>query len=555
MTKAGNLNSINQLQTLEGQEINAGTSFVNNPVENIVRPETQPEQVPTFKGIGKAFGVFLDDNTVLSTTKYIQDNGFNIIPQKLDPNYDPFSDIPPEKLDFVENYKYANNPQEVSTITNRINQQLENKRILNEEVGTGAALIGGLFAGVTDPINFIPIGGELYKSFKIGNVARGALRTGTAGLISATAAEGILQAEQETRSAEESAMNIASATLLSGVLGGAGSALSKEKFHETAGKLNKDITIDKADLEIDPQTQELRSVGAKQVVAYDSLYQDYLKENLPTGKQPMTLREFQNKQESLVGGVGGSAGVIAKSLSKINPLLRTFNSQSVEAKSLLQDLATHNMIVGKNEAGIASQQSVETSVKQWRAGLGEALPVNNTAFKEYKIRAAQEGMQSPIKNIADWNVEVSKAMRRGDVSNIPEVAKAAKEWRSKVFDPLKNAAIETKLLPQDVKPETAVSYLSRLWNKKAIIAKESDLREIISNKLRDVELPKVKDSFKYREENFIREIGDLKARQAELQSFIDPSQADLIQKAKGNLTGLSDDQLFDILNKLHSHYI
>lgn len=490
MKKTITLNEVEQLQNPANSLNNAYNFYdknasVNKPVQ---------EKVPFFKGISnlpKAFDLNLEDNTLLSSTQYLQEEGFKHIIPTVNSDFDPFAAIPNDKLPYIDNYTYANSHEEVTRISNRIDRELQNKEILNSEFGTGTQLIASLMAGFSDPVNFIPIGGQTFRAWKLGRIAEGAARTAATGLVSATAAEGILQATQETRTAQESAANIVAATAFSGIVGAAAAKFSKEHFNATAGKVSHEMNTDKADLQIDPQTQEVRSVGAKQVVPYEDLYNKYLEENLPTGKQPITMDEFQNKMESLTPGIGGSAKAIASSLSKINPLLRTFNSQSVEAKNLLQDLATHNMLVGKNEAGIASQQSVENSIKQWRAGLGEAVPSNNNEFKAFKKRMSEEGRQTPIRSIADWNIEVSKAMRRGDKSDIPEIAKAAKEWRSKVFDPAKNGAIETKLLPEDVKPETAVSYLSRLWNRKAVIAREPELRAIISNKLKNVELPKI----------------------------------------------------------------
>lgn len=545
--------SIQQLQGIALKDRLSGNGFETQPVENIVRPESQPRDIPTFQGFGKGFKIALDDNSLVATTGYFQDEGFS--PQKIDPNYDPFKDIPKDKLDFIDNYKSANSPEEVARISGRIDHELENRRIMSEEVGTGAALASGLLAGILDPINLIPIGGEAYKGWKVGKVAQGALRTGTAGLASGVASEAILQGTQETRTAEESAVNIAASTVLSGVLGGASSALTKESFGNLTKKFSKDIHNEKADFEIDPQTQELKptnfdsSVGAKRVVPYEQLYLEHVDEANKAGKQPLDYKDFQNQMESLSAGVGGSAKLVAKSLSQTNPLLRTFNSQSVEAKSLLQDLATHNMIVGKNELGVASQQSVETAIKQWRAGLGEALPANNDAFKAFKKRAQEQGIETPIKNQVDFNTEVSKALRRGDVSEIPEVEQAAKIYRAKVFDPLKNAAIENKILPEDVEPQTAVSYLSRLWNRKAVVAQEPELRKIIETKLRDVELPKVKSAFAKREEILISQINDLRTRQAELDHSLQPSKKKLLQEAKGELQKISDEELFGLLDK------
>lgn len=495
MTKS----AIAQLQQSQKQERITGTALENQPIQNILPPADQSPEPNFFQGFGKAAKIFLDENSVLSTTRYANEEGANLF-QRVDPSFDPFVEIPKDKLDYIDHYKFANSSDEISRISGRIDKENENRRILDEEVGTGASLGAALLTGIAEPINFLPIGGQAFRAWKVGRVGQGALRTGAAGLVSQTAVEGILQAEQETRAAEESAFNIAGATILGGILGGGASLLSKEKFHATAKNLETDINTEKSHLEIDPETQQVRnsSVGAMQTpAAYENHYQNYLVENAPTGKQPMTLEEFKNKAESLsTERLGGAGAKVAQGLNKINPLLRVFHSQSIEAKTLLQDLATHNMLVGKNELGIASQQAVENNVKQYRAGLGQAIPENNTAFKMFKERAKTENLQTTIKNQADFNEAVSKSLRRGDVSDIPEVAQAAKTWRSKVFDPLKNEAIGVNLLPKDVQPETAVSYLSRLWNRQAVVAYEPELRQIISNKLINVELPKVEFALK-----------------------------------------------------------
>ena len=409
-----------------------------------------------------------------------------------DPNFDVIDNIRGTKYEpHLNRFKEAFNQNDFDKITRNIDREEDNSELLDNAGAFGIVSMFG--ASLLDPINLIPIGGEAYKAWRVGKVAKGALRTGTAGLVSTTASEAILQSTQETRTKEESLINIGAGTVLSGILGGAAAKLSKADFDVMAEKMRSDSMSPEAPFDIDPVTQEIvpRSAGAKQVVPYEELYAKYTEETIAKGKEPVTLEAYTNKLESLSAGIGGSAAAIAKSLSKINPLLRVFNSKSLEGRTLLQDLATHNMLVGKNEVGVASQQSVETAVKQWRAGLGEAVPANKKSFLLYKNRVKSEGADSPIKNQVAWNTEVSKAMRRGDTHEIPEVAAAAKEWRSKVFEPLKNGAIETKILPEDVQVETATSYLSRLWNRKAVIANEVELRKIIFTKLKEVELPKL----------------------------------------------------------------
>jgi uncharacterized protein YnzC (UPF0291/DUF896 family) len=514
-------------ETLELQQLS--NAFTQPPVENITRQAAASVEPAgsLLERLGKGGKIAFEENTIVSSIKKISEEG--IIDLPTDPNYDPLLDIPEDKLDYISRYTLANSRGEVDRITTRINREEERRRIFAEEVGIGPGIVSSIVMGMLDPVNLIPIGGQAYKSYKIGRVAQGAARTATAGFVSSVAAEAILQQTEEIRSVEESVMNISAGTILSGILGGAASAFSRAEFNGLANMVRKDATEPKSELELNPDTQEIikRSVGARQVVPYEQLHAEHVREMEALGKPALSLEVFTNKLESLSEGVGGSAKVITKGLAKINPLLRTFNAASTEAKVLLQELVTHNMIVGKNELGVASQQSTETAIKQWRAGIGEALPNNAQQFKNFREKYKKEGIAPPFLKQIDFNTEVSKAMRRGDVLNIQEVAASAKEFRSKVFEPLKNEAINQGLLPKDVQPETAISYLMRLWNRQAVIAMEPELRDIITKKLRDVELPKF-------EANLKQEILELKTKIDKLGKDAKPSLLKKLQEKEQN---------------------
>jgi hypothetical protein len=81
-------------------------------------------------------------------------------------------------------------------------------------------------ASVLDPTILIPIGGEVAAAGKGGYaIGRAAVRVGAAGGASTALQEGALQATQETRTAEESALNIGASVVLGGLLGGGGANL------------------------------------------------------------------------------------------------------------------------------------------------------------------------------------------------------------------------------------------------------------------------------------------------------------------------------------------
>jgi hypothetical protein len=76
----------------------------------------------------------------------------------------------------------------------------------------------------------------------------------------------------------------------------------------------------------------------------------------------------------------------------------------------------------------------------------------------------------------DFNHEIAYAMRRGDKSPIPEVAKAAADTRRIVFQPLYDRARAAGLLPEEAKLH-AESYLMRQYDTRKIAANMSDWLE------------------------------------------------------------------------------
>jgi hypothetical protein len=170
---------------------------------------------------------------------------------------------------------------------------------------------------------------------------------------------------------------------------------------------------------------------------------------------------------------GRAAGAVAKSTKKLNPLLRLLQSPSAFARDVAVKMFENPLYMKKNFSNVASEQAVETFMKEWNGGLVQALKMTNRAYSDYR----KGGGNLTRTQFRD---AVGKAMRRGDDADDPHVAKVAKEWRAKVFDPLKEAAIKAKVLPEDVTVETAASYLSRMWNRDKLVQQEGRFKAIVT---------------------------------------------------------------------------
>lgn len=366
-----------------------------------------------------------------------------------DPSFDPIQHVPPGHEAFAKAYAFADTPGDVLRIRKRIDRELADR----ETIASGGAVgvVASMAAGVLDLPTLIPVGGAAYGTYRAGgSILKGATVTARAGLLGSTASEAGLQAAEITRTYGESALNIGAATFVGGVLGGAVGAL-----------------------------------GAKGLKSFDDIVkgveQDLHVEHLPVTGGSVGAKAAQDLPIEMEG-VGGSALArkATEALSFQSPQSRLRASESVEARRYGGDMAEDPLFLAKNEAGVPSAVSVEALARNWNAPLYRSLKGLDDLYAEYALGRerkfgdiARLGVQNALTPSAapgrrltykEFRIEVGKAMRRGDVHDLPEVAKAAKMFRKGVFDPLKDAAIELKLLPEDVSVETAVSYLNRSYD-------------------------------------------------------------------------------------------
>jgi hypothetical protein len=132
--------------------------------------------------------------------------------------------------------------------------------------------------------------------------------------------------------------------------------------------------------------------------------------------------------------------------------------------------------------------------------LGQALEKHPVIYAEGK--KANLGMSSD-----GFDIAVGRAMRRNDVGENEIVSKAASMWRKQVIEPLTQQAIDMKLLPEDVSVSEAPSYFSRMYNVDRMTARKPEFMQIASDHFHGI-----------LQDNYLKEAGTLKTRQAELAS-------------------------------------
>jgi hypothetical protein len=197
---------------------------------------------------------FRQDNTVINLFRRMKEQEF-----PPEPDYNPINDIRDTKylLDHSDNFVNSRSAAETRAIMRRIDGEEADRRTL---AASGVAgFVAQVAAGTIDPTLALPAG-VVVRGVRGGySVGRTALSTGLAAGGQSALQEGVLQATQETRTAGESAVSVASATVLGGLIGaGAVSLLSRAERNA----LERALDADRADMDFHVSGQPTRPAGA-----------------------------------------------------------------------------------------------------------------------------------------------------------------------------------------------------------------------------------------------------------------------------------------------------
>lgn len=346
----------------------------------------------------------------------------------------------------------------------RIKQRIDDERQAHEVLGNSgwAGLAASLGSGIIDPVNLIPVGGSLARSATIGRrMWESTKLAGRAGLLSSVAGEAVLQNTQMTRDTNDALFAIGASTFLSGALGAGVGLLAPANRAAIGEAFKRDVLATRAEF-LGPQ-------GGG-------------------GSGGAAAARTETLADVTLTGAGGIEKLQAHGAVVGTPLGRLVSSPVLEARQVARELAETAYHFEGEAKGIAAPQAVETKVKGWQGNLYRGLKALDEAFLKHRfgekvfagrLRAGVEdvtGQASPNQLSHErFKARVAYAMRRKDQDpGMPEVAQAARDLRREVFDPLKAQAIELELLPPNIEPSTADSYLTRLFDTERITARRGD---------------------------------------------------------------------------------
>lgn len=473
-----------------------------NVVEGAISEFKKPEEKPKSSFVDTLGAAFSQENIISGVARAFTEG----LPNKTGSNLDfsPF-DNDGEMIsgyeDFADKFVGANSEEDVQLIKNSIDREMNNKETL-ANAPTWMNVVSHLAAGAADPTMLIPLVGAMTKATRTGRLIEGAVTGAAVGVTSGLARETGFQATQETRSLEESGLNVLMEGALGGILGGAVGAMSSAGRSaarvDLAGILGEDeLKIRVGD---NKELSVQRSIGAAEADIRDQ-------------------EGLARINESFARVFGGGAEWL------MAPSLRGLTSGHGVMRQFTNRVFNHNFLLNKELAGDARGTIAENVMRRNEAKMIQAnskvksLFMKATGRKSETLAALNIGRKGGV-SYRQFQERISKALRDENyVDDIPEVRKAADVYRAEM-DTLVKQMEELKILPDDLTAAQKRNYLSRVYDTK---------------KMNDVG---VRNRFINKVSNYYREFNpDGTARATPLD---DGDAAELAQKTYENIMGEGD---------------
>ena len=390
-----------------------------------------------------------------------------------------------EKLDkkFVSHAALADTVDEIEAVRKQYAREISDRETI-QKGGAMSFLVGLGVVGVADPINLIPIGGAIAKTYKAGNsILDAAVVTGSVATASTAVTEAALHQSQLTRTYGESAINLGAAALLGGALGAGGKALANSLDASAI-----DSIVDSMDVEPKVKTGD------------DSVLSSEYRAT-PEEKSAGAAQRVADVEVS-----GKAAKGLVKALG-FDPLSRTITSDNPFTRIVANRLAENPI---KMDGDIVT--AVESRAKIHDGKYAAALQSHLDIYRQYRKNGGRLRRRQ-------FNEEVARAMRNEE-SAIPEALQSANNWRTELYNPIKDDLVELGLLPEDVSVGTAVGYLNRRWNKGKVSANLPKFIDTTAKWLRDEDV-RLRDEATKAEADIAEATG---AERTRLQEIIDRAE-------------------------------
>lgn len=348
-----------------------------------------------------------------------------------------------------EYYKYGTSQRMVDWVSDNIYRQEENNRILDENVVTGmaASLVATLLSPEQLPTFFIPAGLMLKSGSTLAKLSltKAVAYEGAVGGASAVAAESILHPTQVTRTKNESMFAVGASVLFSGMLTGVIGMATRD-----ASKVLHNVDKDMVDLDSNPL---ITSVGAKESdidlpKELDTAAIKRVDQQIADGEIKIENRDvaLQNERKMLSDTLSQVKNPKAmRLLGYAHPSVRIATSKINSARTLGEQLVSDSLTRMRHIYGESLGDAIEVTVDQFKNQT--STKIQNILDSQY-VRYSEEMKKTKGKALKydEFSELVGKANRAEDISDIPEVAAAAKQLRSEVSKPIEKRLVEQDLI-------------------------------------------------------------------------------------------------------------
>jgi hypothetical protein len=402
---------------------------------------------------------FQQENIVGS--KFAKDDAVGDIPinksegtsRPLDEGFRFEDHVPKGYEQYADMFAFTNTAEEANKVRGFVDDRLEQQDIIRRNGITGIA--ASMAAGILDPTILVP-GAALAKGATGARILKGAIAGSATAGVGIGLQEAALQSSQsDTRPMEISRNAVLSGVILGGVLGGSIAGFTR------GNRVGNELLVEEA---LTGSTINTK-VGTDGKVTAE--FVDKLRSS----------EGLANINETLAKGLAGPK--ISRSIS-----LRGVTSEFGTVRKVTNDLFDHNFILNKEIAGEARGTVFERalSVEQ-----GRTIKLNSEVRGLYKsyagvnsdagafVKAKMDGKLS----FNEFDEEVGKAMRRGDVHKVPEVEKAAKLLRNKM-DEKTTKLQELGILPEELDTKTSTTYFMRRYKTDKIVEEYDEFKGIVS---------------------------------------------------------------------------
>lgn len=376
---------------------------------------------------------------------------FNLRSYQEDPDFDPDWSALPRRFDpHIDDLEDAKSEGEFRHKMSKIDNELRAYETLHQ--GGAEGVLWGIATGLADPVTLPLWLLAPTKALQGASVGKTAAVVSGFAATDAAVSEALLHGTLETRTMDDTFINVGSAAVLGALLGTGGGYIAERMGRKKVEQLQQAIREEMSEIaQLRRALDESPSVGAAS-----------------------TATTFA--QESPLRAPFRVTGVTTFN----NPIQRLlWDPASATAKRIVDELVPHNVLKQKHLEGVAPVfEPLSTAIQQTSdAASAEIIRAVSNARRALKAK----GQRFTDDQIA---VMAGQAATRGDVHEFPEIVDIVRVFRRHV-DEFTTRAIHLKILKlEDFDSTLALSYFPRIYDIDAIAKHYNNWRDLLKNHYR-----------------------------------------------------------------------